>query len=153
MSMTKKTARAFERLAESLIVPVLGPGAEYLDTGLAWSFPYADRGNVSLHLFRDSFDKGRVYRSSWLACRWNWDGKVGPDRYTLPRADVPGGWPGVFTYPSGKANYHPFDELDPEAWRRELALHLYSIAAPDSKEREGFGAIQFEPKAPAVCHA
>lgn len=143
--MTKKTARRFEKLAESLITPVLGAGADYLETALAWSMPYGDRGVVTLHLFRDSFDKGRVYRSSWLACRWDWPGMVGPDRYTLPRDEVPGGWPYPFTYPSGKANYHPFDECDPETWRRELATHLCQISAPGSKEREAFGAIEFEP--------
>lgn len=143
--MTKAQCRMFERMAETEITKTLGPGAPYLDTGLEWQFPYGETGTVTIHLFRDSMDRGNVYRASWLACRWDDPNRVGPDGYTLPRNQVPGGWPSGYTYPSGKNNHHPGRDDDEQTMRRQLALFLYGLAPYGSKEREGFGSMEWEP--------
>lgn len=142
--MTKKQCQQFEKLVTEELTRVLGAGAEYLETALQWTMPHANGATVTLTLFRDSFDVGNVYRSSWLACKLNKPAEwLDSDGYTKPYNELP--WPsGGFTYPSGKNNLHVSGSGDLAQWRRELALHLYRLAAPGSSEREAFGAIEWE---------
>lgn len=141
--MTKKQCQQFEKLVATELTRVLGAGAEYLESALQWTMPHASGATVTLTLFRDSFDKGPGYRASWLACKLNKPAEwLDSDGYTKPRNDLP--WPsGGFTYPSGKNNLHPSENGNLNAWRQELAWHLYRLAAPGSPEREAFGAIEW----------
>ena len=142
--MPKKQCQQFEKMAATELTRVLGAGTEYLDTALQWTMPHANGATVTITLFRDSFDVGNVYRASWLACKLNKPAEwLDSDGYTKPQNDLP--WPsGYFTYPSGKNNFHPVTGGDLAQWRRDLALHLYRLAAVDSPEREAFGAIEWE---------
>ena len=142
--MTKKQCQQFEKLVTAELTRVFGAGAEYLETALQWTMPHANGATVTLTLFRDSFDVGNVYRSSWLACKLNKPAEwLDSDGYTKPQAELP--WPsGYFTYPSGKNNLHVSDSDGLNDMRRALALHLYRLAAADSPEREAFGAIEWE---------
>ena len=142
--MTKKQCQQFEKMAESILSDALGPGQPYLETALRWILPHANGCHVELTLFRDSFDSGHGYRSSWLAGRLyapdTWRDSGG---YRLPQSELP--WPaGGFTYPSGKNNFHPFNIHCMIRTRAELVHHLYSMAAEGSPERERFGAVEFE---------
>ena len=148
--MTKATCVAFEKLAKTEISKVLGEPTDFHGTGaLTWSFPYGETGTVEMVLWCDSQSEGHVYRSSWLHTRLRDPNHVGADGYTKRRDQIEGGWPYQFTYPSGKNNHHPGHKDDLATMRRELAGFLYSLAKSGSPEKEGFGAIEFEPKYPA----
>jgi hypothetical protein len=139
LGMTKANCKAFETLCETEISKVCGPAKEWNGNGLEWSFQYGETGTVTIHLIRDSFDQGRVYRASFLACRHHddsyYEGGYMKRGLSLPHP---------FTTPSGKCNLHPGDNDSLAQMRRDLAHHLYSIAKTGSPEKQAFGAIEFE---------
>lgn len=137
----KKQCLDWEKLAAKLIGDVLGAGVEDWG-GLVWTMPHANGCTVSIRLFRDSQFPGRdTYRASWLACRLEKPAEwLDSGGYVRPQKALP--WPSGYTYPSGKNNLHP--SRDPATWRRDLAWHLYCLAAEGSREKEAFGAIEWE---------
>lgn len=144
MGMTKAQCLAFEKEVEQLLTEVVGKPEPYLTTALSWSFDHDNGASVEMHLYRDSFDKGHTYRASWLACRLkkpkNWLDDGG---YVKNRSDLP--WPSdAFTYPSGKANFHPTQDT-PAAWRRQLISHMFHISAGGSPVWNALMNAHFEP--------
>ena len=137
---TRPQCLAIEQATLAIITKALGP--PITDCGsYDWTFPYGDTGGtISIHFYPGT-EHDTVYRAPWLACRLKNPAHVKPDGYTKDLEDMPTRWPGVFTYPSGKANLHSFSRMDLDTWIRSLAQHLYSIAAEGSPEKEAFGDI------------
>ena len=138
-SMTKAECKAFERMAEKILTEVLGEGRPDHGDTLTWTMPHENGCTVEIELFRDSFRPGRTYRRSWLACRLRVPADWLKDGYTRPRGELP--WPGMFTYPSGKANFSPYGDL--AAQERVLIHHLMTLAPRDSREWHAFSNMPF----------
>ncbi len=145
---TKNHNKAFEKMAIREISKVLGEPKPWNGDNLEWEMPHGS-GRVTLHLICESKKKGSRNIGSWLACRLDNDDHLNDKGYTLPRDQIPGGWPYAFTYPSGKCNLHILADQTEEELLRDLARHLYSISEEGSEYKEKFGEIEFETDTPA----
>ncbi len=147
--MTKPEAKAFEDMAARELTAAFGAPAVAYDGGPEWTIPRGN-GSISVHLICDSKTPGRVhYRSSWIACKWRAPRSVGPDGYSVHLADMPGGWPGFASYPSGKCNLHP-THGDAAQQRREFIGHFLSLTERGGPRHEVFRKMkmEFEPAFP-----